>query len=202
MVDAPYAPIEPAAGEIPPAPAPMHPAPPPVTDGAAPDSIVERTLFDRLAGGFRIEPIMGRLRPAAPPPSAQPEEVELDAFAPPRRRCRTEAARSRPSPAAEEGDENPFTPDTLLADPPAARRPAAGVKIVPRKTRHGAGQARRQGRPARARSRRRLPAAAARSPVAAVAGQRPRPRSTRPRWSRTPACSRRCSRTSASRARS
>ena len=63
MVDAPYAPIERPADDI------------PECTGAArsrmrrrrrrPNSVRDRTLFDRLAG-LRIEPILGRLRPAAP----------------------------------------------------------------------------------------------------------------------------------------
>ena len=135
MVEAPYSPIEPAAGEIPPPPTPMHPAPPPVTDGAAPNSIVERTLFDRLAGSFRIEPIIGRLRPAATLPSAQPEEAELTSFAPPLPPMIEPEVNAQPEDAAdEEGDENPFAPDTLIADPASEEAPGgSGVKIIPRK---------------------------------------------------------------------
>jgi S-DNA-T family DNA segregation ATPase FtsK/SpoIIIE len=137
LVDAPHAPIERPAPEIPPAPVAMHPAAPPVTDSAAPESLVERTLFDRLAGSFRIEPILGRLRPSAQPPatpeefappspSPQPEEPEVEASAEPGPQAEANA---------EESDENPFTPDTLLADQPEGAAAAApGVKIVPRKS--------------------------------------------------------------------
>jgi S-DNA-T family DNA segregation ATPase FtsK/SpoIIIE len=131
MVDAPNAPIERPTPDIPPAPAPLHPTAPPADPTV--DPVAERTLFDRLAGGMRIEPILGRLRPSAPPTAAAqlPEEV-----------VRTAAP---PSPApieepeveafveAEEGDENPFTPDQLLADQPPGAAAAPGVKIVPRK---------------------------------------------------------------------
>ncbi|MBS0222275.1 MAG: DNA translocase FtsK 4TM domain-containing protein [Proteobacteria bacterium] len=135
MVDAPNAPIERPTPAIPPAPAPLHPAVPSVVDPASPESLVERTLFDRLAGGFRIEPILGRLRAAAPP-AAAPARSELP----------TEVVRFAPSaPVAEEevdtvetqggcppGDDNPFTPDSQTAEPSAASV-APGVKIVPRK---------------------------------------------------------------------
>jgi S-DNA-T family DNA segregation ATPase FtsK/SpoIIIE len=136
MIEAPYSPIEPAVGEIPPAPESMPLSPPPVTDGAAPDSIGERTLFDRLAGGFRIEPIMGRLRPAAATPSAQPEEAEAIQFAPPPMiEPEGEAiAEHGATLAGEAGDENPFAPDTLLTDPASEEAPGeSGVKIIPRK---------------------------------------------------------------------
>ena len=64
MVDAPYAPIERPTDGIPEAPVPLQPHAPP---SMAADSVRDRTLFDRLAG-LRIEPILGRLRPVAPPP--------------------------------------------------------------------------------------------------------------------------------------
>ncbi|MFI5031081.1 MAG: DNA translocase FtsK 4TM domain-containing protein [Reyranellales bacterium] len=128
MVDAPNSPLERPAPDIPPTPAPMHPmtAPPAAADG----SIGERTLFDRLAGGMRIEPILGRLRAAPAPTAALPEEVVRTALPP----------ELPEEPVAEtfadqdEGDENPFTPDDALqADQPAATA-APGVKIVPRKS--------------------------------------------------------------------
>jgi S-DNA-T family DNA segregation ATPase FtsK/SpoIIIE len=134
MVDAPNAPIERAPPAIPPAPTPLHPAPAPAIDPASPESLVDRTLFDRLAGGFRIEPILGRLRAAVPPADARapvpahpeaPTEVVRFAPAPP------EAALDAPQ--AEEGDDNPFRPDSPTAEP-AASPPAPGVKIVPRKS--------------------------------------------------------------------
>src|SRR6185436_17943041 len=59
MIDAPNAPIGRLATEIPPPPVDMHLAAAPAA-GATPDSLIERTLFDRLAGSFRIEPILGR----------------------------------------------------------------------------------------------------------------------------------------------
>src|SRR5712675_1087780 len=60
MVDAPYAPIERPTDEIPEPPPgqQMMPSAP-----LAGESVQDRTLFDRLAGR-RIEPILGRLRPA------------------------------------------------------------------------------------------------------------------------------------------
>jgi S-DNA-T family DNA segregation ATPase FtsK/SpoIIIE len=138
LVDAPHSPIAPPPPEIPAPPSPPSIAPAtPVTDSAAPDSVGERTLFDRLAGGFRIEPILGRLRPAptaAPMASAQEEPLtEVIQFAAPP----VEAAEDAPEPELEEGDdENPFTPDDLLADPAPVPLAAggAGVKIVPRKS--------------------------------------------------------------------
>jgi S-DNA-T family DNA segregation ATPase FtsK/SpoIIIE len=95
--------------------------------------LVERTLFDRLAGGFRVEPILGRLRAAVPPvapgvaPAPPPETP-------------TEVVRFAPTPTtseeeieAEEGEDNPFAPDSPTAEQAAASA-APGVKIVPRKS--------------------------------------------------------------------
>jgi len=129
MVDAPNAPIERPTPDIPPAPAPLHPsAAPPVAD----ESLGERTLFDRLAGGMRIEPILGRLRAApAQPAAALPDEVVRTAAPPPPPALPEEPAEGFAD--HDEGDENPFTPDDALqADQPAAAAP--GVKIVPRKS--------------------------------------------------------------------
>src|SRR5882724_6647579 len=116
MVDAPYAPIERPTDGIPEAPVPLRPHAPP---SMAADSVRDRTLFDRLAG-LRIEPILGRLRPVAPPPvdaePIPPMPVEAD-----------------PEPVTELADDNPFTPDELGAEPPPAVA-AAGVTIVPRKS--------------------------------------------------------------------
>ncbi len=129
MIDAPNAPIERPTPDIPPAPAPLHPAAAPPTSE---DSVGERTLFDRLAGGMRIEPILGRLRSAPPPTAALPEEVVRVAPPPPTELPDEPEIDSFVT--AEESDENPFTPDDALqADQPAAVA-APGVKIVPRKT--------------------------------------------------------------------
>jgi len=128
MVDAPYAPIERQAPEIPEAPVELHPHAPPSLDVEAPadtpaESVRERTLFDRLAG-LRIEPIFSR-RPrvdAAPVEAKLPEEVV--AFAP----------GVEPTNEAVEEDENPFTPDSIDAEPTPPAAVASGVKIVPRKS--------------------------------------------------------------------
>src|SRR6185503_16635397 len=110
MVDAPNAPIERPTPDIPPAPAPLHPsAAPPVAD----ESLGERTLFDRLAGGMRIEPILGRLRAApAQPAAALPDEVVRTAAPPPPPALPEEPAEGFAD--HDEGDENPFTPDDAL----------------------------------------------------------------------------------------
>jgi DNA segregation ATPase FtsK/SpoIIIE, S-DNA-T family len=118
MVDAPYAPIERPADEIPEMPPGHQPIHPPQGPTAA-ESVQERTLFDRVAG-LRIEPILGRLRPAAP----AAERVEPLPTAPP-----PQAAGQA---EVEDDDDNPFAPDEPAADPtPAA---ASGVTIVPRKS--------------------------------------------------------------------
>jgi len=135
MVEAPYAPIEPAVGEIPPTPASA--VPPAVSDAAAADPVVERTLFNRLAGGFRIEPVMGRLRPgAAPAEEAQPEAVEPIAFASPREAdASVESGTVDGGAEAADNEENPFAPDALPAESADAGTPAGpAVKIVPRKS--------------------------------------------------------------------
>ncbi|MFI4999097.1 MAG: DNA translocase FtsK [Reyranellales bacterium] len=133
MVDAPYAPIERPAPEIPEAPpqayVPLHPASPPepMTD-VPPESLRERTLFDRLAG-LRIEPILGRLRAATPaaPPAVEPVDAE-----PPQQVASFAAPEAEPP--AEPADENPFTPDSLLVEPaPAAAAANGGPRIIPRK---------------------------------------------------------------------
>ena len=128
MVDAPYAPIERQAPEIPEAPVELYPHAPPSLDVEAPadtpvESVRERTLFDRLAG-LRIEPIFSR-RPrvdAAPVEAKLPEEVV--AFTP----------GVEPTNEAVEEDENPFTPDSIDAEPTPPAAVASGVKIVPRKS--------------------------------------------------------------------
>ncbi len=105
LVDAPYSPIAPLATEIPPAPIMLQPAVP-----SEAGSVQERTLFDRISG-LRIEPILGRLRPAAP--AAPPLDGE-------------------PQQVADAADDNPFTPDAAVAE--EAPVPVAGVKIILRKS--------------------------------------------------------------------
>jgi DNA segregation ATPase FtsK/SpoIIIE, S-DNA-T family len=119
MVDAPYAPIERPTDDIPEAPAPLQPRPP-----TAAESVQERTLFDRLAG-LRIEPILGRLRPAAPAPTPQHPEASGGSGPVPG---------SPAASAADTADDNPFTPDALGAEPLAPAVAAGGVTIVPRKS--------------------------------------------------------------------
>jgi S-DNA-T family DNA segregation ATPase FtsK/SpoIIIE len=121
MVDAPYSPLERPAPDIPDAPAPLHPAAP-VLDEAQPDSLRERTLFDRLAG-LRIEPILGRLR--AQPPAPAPAEL-------PPVQVETEPEPVAAIERAAETDENPFIPDAFDAEPAPQAQP--GVTIVPRKS--------------------------------------------------------------------
>ena len=154
MVDAPYAPIERPADDIPAAPdgLRMHS---PVLDEAAPARAQERTFLSRLTGGLRIEPFMRRSAPASAPaaeriepgfggheatPSPQQyrqpvadEEFEAPphAVAPP--------PSSPPAVVEEEideqADENPFTPDNALdLEQPAVAVAQPAVKIVPRKT--------------------------------------------------------------------
>jgi S-DNA-T family DNA segregation ATPase FtsK/SpoIIIE len=116
MVDAPYAPIERPADEIPEMPADHQPIQAPT----AAESVQERTLFDRVAG-LRIEPILGRLRPAervepaVPPAAPVPEQQQAAA-----------------QPESEADDDNPFTPDALVD--PASAAAASGVIVVPRKS--------------------------------------------------------------------
>ena len=90
----------------------------------AAESVQERTLFDRVAG-LRIEPILGRLRPAAPAaervePVAPPA---ADGAASSKRR---RSPRSRPTTTIR-------SRPIALADPPPAAA-ASGVTIVPRKS--------------------------------------------------------------------
>ncbi|UYN95283.1 MAG: DNA translocase FtsK 4TM domain-containing protein [Enhydrobacter sp.] len=146
LVDAPHAPIERPAPEIPDAPVPLEPALPPMPP---PDSIRERTLFDRLAG-TRIEPILGRLRPSAPSPAGDgPEPLStpspslptLDGQEP---EASPDLATEAPAGEIEEADDNPFTPDLLDIDEASPETPAAGPKIIPRK--QGAAQGKRAAR--------------------------------------------------------
>ena len=126
LVDAPYAPIERPASEIPESPVPLAPH---ASPQSAADSIRDRTLFDRLAG-LRIEPFLARRgvqQTESMEPAPPQEEI---AFAPPVPLPEPTVAGEEP--VVEADDENPFAPDALSEEPdPAA---ASAVKIVPRKT--------------------------------------------------------------------
>jgi S-DNA-T family DNA segregation ATPase FtsK/SpoIIIE len=131
LVDAPYAPIERSAPEIPDSPVPLDPQAPHVAGGSA-DSVRERTLFDRLAG-LRIEPFLARRNVQATEPveaepqiGVRPEVVEVAAPAP-------EFQPVAESPVDSVDDDNPFTPDALPAEQPPAVAATPGVKIIPRK---------------------------------------------------------------------
>ncbi len=128
MVDAPYAPIERPTDEIPEPPVGALGGLQPQAAPTAAESVQERTLFDRLSG-LRIEPIMSRLRPAAPaaevPPPASAEPVATVEAMP--------EAPVSPQPVAEVYDDNPFKPDDALADETPSTA-AGGVTIVPRKS--------------------------------------------------------------------
>ncbi|MCW5735460.1 MAG: DNA translocase FtsK 4TM domain-containing protein [Enhydrobacter sp.] len=137
LVEAPYSPIEPAAAEIPPAPASIHAGLPPVSDSPALAATVERALFDRRAGGVRIEPVMGRPRQGAASVEPQRGAIEPTAFATPPVPA-ADAIAERGGVAANgealDNDDNPFTPDLLPADSPDSETPSgSAVKIVPRK---------------------------------------------------------------------
>ncbi|MBI3199704.1 MAG: DNA translocase FtsK 4TM domain-containing protein [Rhodospirillales bacterium] len=123
LVDAPYAPIERPAPEIPEAPVPLDPQAPMIADGAA-DSVRERTLFDRLAGR-RIEPFLARrATPASEPIENGPPPIDAT---PP-------AEFPLAEPAIEPlDDDNPFTPDALPVEQAPAVSATPGVKIIPRK---------------------------------------------------------------------
>jgi len=125
LVDAPYAPIERPAPEIPDSPVPLDPQVPI-------DSVQERTLFDRLAGR-RIEPFLARrTAPAAEPiENGPPIEAPQEAF---------DAALplSPEFPVAEPAieptdDDNPFTPDGLPIEQVTTVAATPSVKIIPRK---------------------------------------------------------------------
>jgi DNA segregation ATPase FtsK/SpoIIIE, S-DNA-T family len=143
MIDAPYAPIERAAPEIPEAPVELHPHAPPSLDVGEPvdapaESVRERTLFDRIAG-LRIEPIFSR-RAKVERERIEPElPQEVVAFAPepvahhaPTQLMPPPMPESLEEEAGEE-DENPFTPDSIDAEPAPPAASQSGVKIVPRK---------------------------------------------------------------------
>ena len=132
LVDAPYAPIERPAPEIPASPVPLNPQVPPVA-GEAADSVRERTLFDRLAG-LRIEPFLSRRNAQA----AEPVEIEprigmpqeVVDVAPPA----PEFPAVADAPIEPTDDDNPFTPDALPIDQAPAVAATPAVKIIPRKT--------------------------------------------------------------------
>ncbi|MFO1163163.1 MAG: DNA translocase FtsK 4TM domain-containing protein [Reyranellaceae bacterium] len=142
LVDAPNAPIERPADDIPESPVPLHPQAPPSAQ-----SVRDRTLFDRLAG-MRIEPIFARRdRSTAAPPAAEtgrhePAFEPIDPAVGPM--PAQHVAPSAPAPAAPalmadaapesaDAEDNPFAPDALPAEQPAAAASAAGVKIIQRK---------------------------------------------------------------------
>ena len=129
MVDAPYAPIERPAGDIPEMPADHQPLQAPT----AAESVQERTLFDRVAG-LRIEPILGRLRPAAPAAERIEPIAPLPTTPSPAAPAQEQQAPQAAAPSeGEVEDDNPFAPDDPTADPPSPAA-AAGVTIVPRKS--------------------------------------------------------------------
>ena len=126
LADAPYSPFE-RAPEIPSAPPRIEPYAANPHGQRPPAPAQDRTLVDRLSGP-RIEPIMSRLRPAAPPAKGAEGRIE-PAFAP-------AGERIEPEFEGEGAEENPFAPDEVLADEPAtaaAPPAAAGPKIIPRK---------------------------------------------------------------------
>jgi DNA segregation ATPase FtsK/SpoIIIE, S-DNA-T family len=138
MIDAPYAPIERAAPDIPAAPVDLHPHAPSIAALSDPnvpaESLRERTLFDRLAG-LRIEPIFARrartafastVDPAAPVREGGTTGEEATIAMP---RAAANAAGDE-TPA----DDNPFTPDAFDAAEAPAAALASGVRIIPRKS--------------------------------------------------------------------
>ncbi|MBX9946690.1 MAG: DNA translocase FtsK 4TM domain-containing protein [Reyranella sp.] len=135
LVDAPYAPIERPAPEIPEAPVPLAPQAA-FADGvgsAVPvaESVRERTLFDRLAG-LRIEPMFARRGQPAAEAAATDLPQEVVTYAPPAQPAA--AVDAAPPLTDDQVDDNPFTPDALPADlGPAAAAATSGVKIIPRK---------------------------------------------------------------------
>ena len=131
LVDAPYAPIERPAPEIPESPIPLYPQAPHVAGGAV-DSVRERTLFDRLAG-LRIEPFMARrsvqsTEPVEPEPQIDGPHKVVDAAGP-----ALEFPAVAEGPAESADDDNPFTPDALPVEQAPAVAATPGVKIIPRK---------------------------------------------------------------------
>jgi len=180
LVDAPHSPLERPAPEIPPAPMPLHPATPPSPEPAV-ASVIERTLFDRLAGSFRIEPVLGRLRPV---PSRGHSSARSPS-SPPRTRTSTRI-RSRQT--------------TCRMICRRRRRPASRSCRASRRRRRASAP---QG-PVSTSSTSASASISCRRSICCRCPRawRPRPGSTRRRSSRMPACSKPCWRTSASRARS
>ncbi|MBP6770346.1 MAG: DNA translocase FtsK 4TM domain-containing protein [Reyranella sp.] len=161
MVDAPYAPIERPADDIPAAPGGLH-MHSPVLDESAPARAQERTFLSRLTGGLRIEPFMRRPTTAtaataeriepgfggyeaapAPEPAHYRQPVAEEEFetqqpvaAPAPRQLVAEEPEPVDEQADDQADDNPFTPDNALDVEQAPVVPVApsGVKIVPRKS--------------------------------------------------------------------
>ena len=136
LVDAPYAPIERPAPEIPESPYSPRPAGASRSPAGSVDSVRERTLFDRLAG-LRIEPFMARRGGSNHGPD---RNRAADRRAAGSRGCGGAGARvpGRGRSAADSSsdlgdDDNPFTPDALPVEQPPAVAATAGVKIIPRK---------------------------------------------------------------------
>jgi len=155
LVDAPYAPIERAPGEIPDAPVPLEPqAPAFLAYEAEPEP--KRGLFSRLTGlgsslrrstpvtagdGGRIEPSMAAFDPASQPVAAPPEPAMPppvpQSLAPQPLAPQPELLPQEPVAEAESEeaeDDNPFTPDDALEEEQAQAARAPAVKIVPRKS--------------------------------------------------------------------
>ncbi|TAJ33480.1 MAG: hypothetical protein EPO67_07595, partial [Reyranella sp.] len=148
LVDAPYAPIERAPGEIPEAPVPLEPQTPAfLAYEAEPEP--KRGFLSRLTGfgalrrstpvtaadGGRIEPGFEAAPPVAPfvAPPAMPAPVPQEPLPP-----QAELLPEEPAVEAQDEDvedDNPFTPDDALEAEQAAEaaRAAPVVKIVPRK---------------------------------------------------------------------
>ena len=185
MVDAPYAPIERPADEIP----KCRRATSRIQAPTAAESVQERTLFDRVAG-LRIEPILAACgRPYRPSSAWRRVALGLTALM------------AEPQAAAQPGRggdrrRQSVHADTLAADPRRLPRQAASPSCRASRPRPRASapprpaSASSTSRPANTSCRR---STSCRCPRVSP----PRPRSTRRRWSRTPACSRPCSTTSA-----
>ena len=142
LVDAPFSPLDRPAPELRPLPH-MSVQPQP----AGPETVGQRSQFDRFSG-LRIEPVMGRTRPEAPPAVLTPA-VGAPAVRAPAVGAPVEPPPPMPPPSpfdepfhqpemplvadADAADDNPFTPDSLDIEPVAPPVAAPAVKIVPRK---------------------------------------------------------------------